>query len=169
MAVNDTATGASQSPTTQNDDESNTDPCTIMLLWFRLPCVNGKPPPRDTPWVCFTEIDQHDIEDRYQQLVLGSKMEEEETKEKAVFNEEEEEEEKAPCDLNSLITLDETVETANLFSDHDAREQRTKHPTIAQWYTPDPSSDVMVDQSRHAVSLWFHCSTCHKPLGAGRQ
>mmetsp|Transcript_31123 Transcript_31123/g.45319 ORF Transcript_31123/g.45319 Transcript_31123/m.45319 type:complete len:92 (+) Transcript_31123:62-337(+) len=35
-----------------------------------------------------------------------------------------------------------------------------KYPTIAQWYEPDVSTDIFVDQKWHAVSLLPCCHVC---------
>jgi hypothetical protein len=37
-------------------------------LWFRLPQVNGKHPPKDAPWVCFRKQEQFALEHKYRQV-----------------------------------------------------------------------------------------------------
>ncbi|GAX11885.1 hypothetical protein FisN_20Lh056 [Fistulifera solaris] len=47
---------------------------------------------------------------------------------------------------------------------NDGGLEDTKYATIAKWYEPDPLSDVLVDQNRHAVSFRLCCPLCRKEL-----
>uniref|UniRef100_A0A6U3BE48 DDHD domain-containing protein n=1 Tax=Entomoneis paludosa TaxID=265537 RepID=A0A6U3BE48_9STRA len=133
--------------------------CSIMPLWFRLPCVNGKPPPPHSPWVCFTETEQHDIEERYRRMVLGpSEYRENNRRNNSALE----------AEQKDSPTLDESIDTANVSPREDGpgHHSTSKHPTIAQWYRAEPSSDVLVDQHRHAVSLWFSCKKCSNRMNS---
>ena len=131
--------------------EGSTDPSSqIMPLWFHLPNVNGKPPPSDTPWVCFAESDQHSLEDRYRKLVLAGEPRDEKGNDGGpTLREAPEDSTAAQGGSEVPAVLDKTREASQLPS----RRQDSKHPTLAQWYVTDPPSDVLVDQKRQAVSF----------------
>lgn len=42
----------------------------------------------------------------------------------------------------------------NQWKDSDVESMAAKYPTIAKWYVPDSTSDVLVDQKRYAVSFF---------------
>ena len=105
----------------------------ISPLWFRLPYLNGKRPGNDVPWVCFRGKEQHDLEERYRQIIQ-----------------------------NGGIVVQEGVDTTPKDDDEELPEQEL--PTIAQWYTPNPSTDVFVDQQRHAVSYDLVCPLCKNKI-----
>ena len=137
----------------------------IMPLWFRLPSINGKPPPKDTPWVCFSESDQHTIEQWYRQIILqGPKHNanpSSQTNTTQTFADPHADT-LGPIVENHTNGLDETFEASNLspqvtpqVSEQEPTKSSKQHPTIAQWHIPDPSTDVLVDQKRHAVSIWL--------------
>ncbi|KAL7581211.1 hypothetical protein ACA910_005994 [Epithemia clementina (nom. ined.)] len=155
----------------------------LRPLWFRLPSVNGKPPRRDAPWICFSESDQHDLEQRYRQMVLMAYdgCEEHGTASRTCVQQSS----FSPTDTRNTTQqpaallesqadaslLNATPETSDpsAVQVQDEQQRIYKHPTIAQWYDPDPKSDVLVDQQRQAVSIWLHCPTCQKPLGQRQQ
>lgn len=123
-----------------NEDEvqENGD-ARITPLWFRLPYVNGKHPGRDAPWVCFPANEQKRIEERYQEIVRQGQSPSQGTEEEVV--------ETATDNHETLV--------ANNISG-------TSYLTVAKWYNPDVSSDVLVDQKRHAVSFFFCCPKCRR-------
>ena len=136
--------------------KENLDGCTVEPLWFRLPCVNGKPPTnKDARWLCFTETEQHDLEAKYRRMVLQPFA-------SGTDGDPSREDGDNDVDMNFV---DEAKNSRRSRGDN----QTTKHPTIAKWYNPDRSLDVMVDQFRHAVSLSFHCRQCKSELNNADQ
>ena len=106
----------------------------ISALWFRLPYLNGKRPSNDTPWVCFRGREQRDLEDRYRQVVRNG----------------------------GVIDGGEEVRQNPVCDDKPSPPQQ--FPNVAKWYTPNPLTDVYVDQNRHTVSILPCCPLCRKRL-----
>jgi DDHD domain len=46
----------------------------------------------------------------------------------------------------------------------ESEDQSKANPSIAKWYIPDCSQDVLVDQKRHSVSFYWCCFKCRGPL-----
>jgi hypothetical protein len=139
-------------PRCKNEECNEMDIC---ALWFRLPQVNGKPPPKDAPWICFRKSEHNALERRYCQIL------------------------NAPNELHLAPTITNThekptkrnveiptleFETAQkpCMDRASSSMSTTPPPTIAQWYDPAPDSDVFVDQMRHAVSYFFCCPKCRQ-------
>jgi hypothetical protein len=108
-------------------------PVDVSALWFRLPFVNGNRPARDTPWVCFCRNEQDILEERYLGLLRDREVGPRE-----------------PREDNEYENLDSLEEIAS------------RWPTIAKWYSVDLTSDVVVDQKRHAVSFFACCPRCRQ-------
>jgi hypothetical protein len=107
----------------------------VAPLWFRLPYVNGKRPKRDTPWTLFDRSECEKLEEKYRS-VLHEHMRK--TSIDAI---------KAPVQQEERVNL----EWGN-----------AKYPTNAKWYNPDPETDLLLDQKRHAVTFFPCCPKCRK-------
>eukprot|EP00980_Cylindrotheca_fusiformis_P023660 scaffold10725_cov147-Cylindrotheca_fusiformis.AAC.1 len=132
----------SQSPfLLEDNDESNGDnPATprVFPLWFRLPNHNGKRPSKEKPWERFKSSDRICIERFYQ-----SKLREH--KQRSV----------PPASTHG-------TETYPLQKKDDPFGENKKYSTNAKWYNPDLENDLLLNQKRHAVSLFTCCPKCRK-------
>ena len=166
------------------DDESSSGsqvmtsplPREILPLWFRLPNVNGNPPSKDTPWICFRRKENIALEKRYLQVVReGQRSAGDETEADATSLD------ASAANLDSSRLASSVEEAATplksgsggqsnvpgvapsappLPTESDSRPQ---YPTIAKWYEADKSADVLVDQKRAAVSFFLCCPKCRSP------
>jgi hypothetical protein len=129
---------ASTSPEGARHDDGQRE----FPLWFRLPNVNGKRPPKDAPWIPLRRSDARNLEERFLHLVHQG------------WNESSAE--GGGCLLPALNEEDSRPTTSF----------RASHPTVAQWYDPHLEKDVLVEQMRAAVSFQIVCSKCRAPLAA---
>ena len=141
----------------------------VSPLWFRLPNVNGKKPGSDAQWIPFRRSENRSLEERYLQIVnhgvskdqVNESVERSDgTREKEGQPEQNQDTLKTPTKRGgsaSLVDNGATVTQQSIVS-------RLIHPTIAKWYDPDLSKDVLVDQQRAAVSFHQGCSKCREPL-----
>jgi hypothetical protein len=88
------------------DPDENKD--SIIPLWFKLPCQNGKRPGRDAPWVRFEGHERRKLEAHYRSLLANT-----------------------PTDAP---TTDDTQTTQPDWE----QQHREDHNVIAKWYTPAP-------------------------------
>jgi hypothetical protein len=105
----------------------------VGALWYRHPNINGARPGKDTPWICFRRKEQKALEKRYHIVLRDGQGPQ-----------------KAPHSATG-----EAVE-------YEAFKE-SRHPTIARWYSPNPEADVLVDQTRQAVSFFLCCPKCREP------
>lgn len=146
---------------------------TIMPLWFRLPSVNGKKPGRDAPWICFSESDQHDLEYGYRAFIQSGKTNFYDDFKQIGSNLDVNSEQSHPfatgvADHGGDCAAPAAVPMHNCQEELPPEEHFKTFPTIAQWYTPNSTTDILVDQKRHAVTLSFHCPKCKKSLDTGK-
>lgn len=108
----------------------------VFTLWFRLPYRNGRRPKKDTPWVIFGESERRKLEQHYRDAL--------------------EKNEKQPTTSGGTESLDEKV----IADDPKVIPQR--YATSAKWYNYDPENDLLLDEKRHAVSLFPCCPKCRR-------
>jgi DDHD domain len=130
---------SSPSPEGEHDDGQREFP-----LWFRLPNVNGKRPPKDAPWIPLRRSDARNLEERFVHLVNEGWRE---SLHEAADG--------GGCLLPELI--DDSRPTTSF---------RAPYPTVAEFYDPHMEQDILVEQKRAAVSFQFVCSKCRDPLAA---
>jgi DDHD domain len=130
---------SSPSPEGEHDDGQREFP-----LWFRLPNVNGKRPPKDAPWIPLRRSDARNLEERFVHLVNEGWRE---SLHEAADG--------GGCLLPELI--DDSRPTTSF---------RAPYPTVAEFYDPHMEQDILVEQKRAAVSFQFVCSKCRAPLAA---
>jgi hypothetical protein len=121
----------------QEQDEHEPQQADIVALWFRLPYLNGKRPARDVPWVGFRRKEQKDLERRYGEIIEAD----------GVLRGKNDNQDDTSCSDQGL-------------------SEAERYLTTAQWYEPDSSADVLVDQDRQAVSFLFCCPVCREQLPA---
>jgi hypothetical protein len=128
----------------------------VAPLWFRLPYVNGKRPAngRDVPWVCFRSNEQEKLEQRYRRVLHDGQA-----GEPAVDSNTSEE---TGTDQGDIDLENQSRQVPGLENHESLKEKATRYPTVAKWYVPDPETDVLVDQQRHAVSFFVCCPRCRK-------
>ena len=136
-------------------------------LWFYQPAVNGQEPSRDTPWIPFSAVEQGLLEARYIDLVEGraplvygtftSNLEMTAVKHGQAA---------ATADSNdeNETDLDVTLLMSNETNESSATAYDVECSTMAHWYTPNPVTDVCVDQKRHCVTMMAACPRCDKSL-----
>ena len=153
----------------------------IVPLWFHLPYVNGERPGKDAPWVRFTETDSRKLEERFRDELQQHQLGESSPLASAHSAPNLQMVESSASFLTSFedhAGLDDhdhedglSVESAHpplQEEDSDASTGNTEaalpsafqYPTIARWYDPNPSRDLLVDQRRHAVSFLPCCPNC---------
>jgi DDHD domain len=132
----------------------------VSALWFRLPQVNGKPPAKDAPWICFRNQEQHALEQKYRQVVRNRCVSTRSEDPRYADNE-------AVQSQAENSTIDDTAAVVNLTPRQANRtlslSQRVlPPPTIAQWYSSNQETDVMVDQQRYSVTFSLCCPKCRE-------
>lgn len=156
----------------------------IVPLWFHLPYVNGERPGKDAPWVRFTETDSRKLEERYRFELQQHQQHEESPRLAPAYSAPDlQMVESSASFLTSFedhTGLDEhdyedglSVESAHpplqeedgssdasTGNSEAALPSASRYPTIARWYEPNSTSDLLVDQRRHAVSFLPCCPTC---------
>lgn len=184
----------------ENDNDNNSDrqqqqqqpTVAVSALWFRLPQVNGKQPAKDAPWICFRKQEQHALELKYRKVareknvathpaaVASSTAMVDKTIE-SISREDNGDVQSTARSSTSPTTRahpgvpDEADGNETLKQTNRRWRARTTTtnppPTIAQWYTSDPATDVLVEQQRHAVTFCLSCPKCrerHPPLSNKR-
>jgi len=152
-------------------------------LWFRLPYINGKRPGRDVPWVRFKGEDRGRLEHRYMEAFKEGKCKGRRNNNAT---------RPSPCGSENVsidrndVLLENGLEipstplgVASEIADDDKSDKSngneknpggigldvsSSYPTFAQWYVPDVSRDVFVDQKRYSVSFHSCCPRCRQPL-----
>jgi hypothetical protein len=148
----------------------------VSALWFRWPQVNGKPPAKDAPWMCFRKSEQRTLERKYRQVVQDHDVAMSIDAKKLFSNnctvQDEDLDVVVNVDTDTTVLDDTLNRNTTPKQTNRARQQnqnrvsikRSMHapPTIAQWYVADPETDVMVDQQRHAVTFSVCCPKCRE-------
>lgn len=121
-----------------------------VSLWFFQPRSNGEVPARDAPWVWFRNWrEQQDLECKFRALAsnMGADA--------------------AAGPGGSVLSSNSSLSgssTCSLGDESSSTWDPNKFPTISHWYEPDVTSDVLVDQKRHAVSFGWCCANCRQEL-----
>jgi len=157
----------------------------VSPLWFHLPYVNGKRPGNDTPWVRFLPADEEKLEEGFNACFDAFGFQDEgATPELGVFGSDGQDTRTTSTGIpvvedDDLSDFDDALEDHSVESCHPASggdlcpdhlpecfppyacdsspNEGGQYPTIANWYEPDLDTDVLVDQSRHAVSFITDC------------
>lgn len=137
-------------------------------LWFYLPNKNGNQP-EGTPWICFTQDDAIDIENGYTSWLVHWRtttkgfdtgdisglniLSKDVPVLEAVENLE------PYCDqIGVPINADIVVPDPEIHVEEEVEGQsihmNSSFPTIAKWYEPNLTEDVLIDEKRYTVS--FH-------------
>jgi DDHD domain len=132
----------------------------VSALWFRLPQVNGKPPAKDAPWICFRNQEQHALEQMYRTVVRNRRV----TTRCDSPHHSDHEGVRTQVDGSNM---DDAAAVVNLTPRQANRsvtlcQRALPPPTIAQWYQSNPETDVMVDQQRYSVTFSLCCPTCRE-------
>jgi hypothetical protein len=143
----------------------------VSPLWFYLPNKNGNQPD-GAPWVCFAKSDAEKIEAGFKsRLVLwrGKNIECEADNSGELKNDIEHENVLEPIKElqiqdaeNDEMNRDFIVKDPEVHVEDEERNEDdcASFPTIAQWYEPNLSQDVLVDETRQAVSFLSCCPCC---------
>jgi hypothetical protein len=146
----------------------------ISALWFRWPHVNGSPPAKDAPWICFRRNEQYALERKYREVIQNRAIASPSSISETVSDDEIKHDmcrnnnamdantgitERDENNLNSTATPKQTNCLPPRFGNS---SNPSYPPTIAQWYTTNPSTDVLVDQQRYSVVFSLCCSKCRK-------
>ena len=134
----------------------------VSALWFRWPHVNGSPPAKDAPWICFRRTEQYSLECKYQEIIQHRTVTTTPTTTSDTLRNDDDETDtnhnRREHHWNSTATPKQT----NRVLPGMGKKERPSPPTIAQWYRTNPSTDVMVDQQRYSVVFSLCCPKCRK-------
>ena len=164
----------------------------VQVLWFHLPYVNGKKPGKEVPWERFSTGDRDRLEHVFRALlqeeVIGDDVETCLSGFSDAIDElgydfgdvmEKKSTESVHPRINDVENLQEKSSPNDAFLLQDTFLQKRpklnqrhqhncigKYPTLAQWYEPDLSKDILVDERRYAVSFVPTCLSCGKDYDA---
>ena len=127
-----------------NDSETcnyNTND-TITIPWFYLPNQNGAQPPKDTPWVMFSQNDNKKLEERLTSIM---KLTTQQTGSSIT------------TPKNTTFQIPESSKGKVTFGPQDGSKNTASIKSKSQWYNADIENDVFVDQCRYAVSILPTC------------
>jgi len=139
----------------------------VTPLWFYLPYQNGKKPSKDVPWVKFCESERRTLEHGFVSLVRMMAKGLNNDNDNSPLNDDDNDDDESNFEIGNVKTSTTERRPAALptrSTNTSSTYQSIKYPTIAQWYEPDVSTDIFVDQKRHAVSLLPCCHVCRSPM-----
>mmetsp|Transcript_40386 Transcript_40386/g.47253 ORF Transcript_40386/g.47253 Transcript_40386/m.47253 type:complete len:1103 (+) Transcript_40386:217-3525(+) len=139
----------------------------LDALWFYLPYQNGKKPPRESPWILFTERDRRQLDEKYMKKDESNLVNEFNSNrvtgpsstsfaaagDMGHFTEYKSNYPNcaAICEHKNFIRSDPSLDNAHP-SAAESEQMYTQNHEATCWYNPN-SDDVLVDQKRHAVSF----------------
>ena len=162
-----TTTRSSTKKPTRSDNKE------VSALWFRWPHVNGSPPAKDAPWICFRRSEQHALEMKYRKIIHDRAVELNTTTATTTAHSEginvgiyNDTETNTAHPSDNRLKNTAVPNQANRLPPRFGRSNSQPPPTIAQWYTSNPNTDVMVDQQRYSVVFSLCCPKCRKSYEA---
>jgi len=135
----------------------------VTPLWFYLPYQNGKKPSKDVPWVKFCESERRMLEHGFVSLVRMMAKGLNNDNDNSPLNDDDNDDDESNFEIGNVKTSTTERRSAALptrSTNTSSTYKSIKYPTIAQWYEPDVSTDIFVDQKWHAVSLLPCCHVC---------